>query len=92
MISECDTFEHFNFNPVPLLLSINQCLSDEGMLYIFMPNASSWIKRLRFLVSGSFPTFSITDFFKQLSPNDDMIVGLHWREYSVNDAIQLVEP
>jgi len=92
LIIACETFEHFNFNSILLLISINQSLTDGGLLYISMPNASSWIKRLRFLVSGSFPTFPITYFFSQLDPNDDMIVGLHWREYSVADAIQLIEP
>ena len=92
LVIACEVLEHLNFNPLPVIDEINRVLKLNGYLYIAMPNSASFIKRIRFLFTGKHPTFTISELFRQLDPNDNMIVGLHWREFSTNDSLKMITP
>jgi len=85
----CEVIEHLNFNPLPTLLEINRVLKLGGYLYIGMPNQASLKNRIR-LLKGHSVHNPIQDFFQQLDRSDNMIVGLHWREYTMPEAIDLI--
>lgn len=86
----CEVIEHFNFNPLPIFNEINRVLKNDGYIYICMPNQANILNRLKLLVGKSIHN-PIDDFFRQLDRNDNMIVGLHWREYTLPETIQLIE-
>ncbi len=86
----CEVIEHLSFNPLPVLQEINRVLKNEGYLYISMPNQSNLINRIK-LVMGMSIHNPTEDFFRQLDRNDNMIVGLHWREYTLNETIHLIQ-
>jgi SAM-dependent methyltransferase len=86
----CEVIEHLNFNPLPVLKEINRVLKKDGYVYIGMPNQSHIINRIK-LVLGKSIHNSVEDFFKQLDRNNNMIVGLHWREYTLSETIELIE-
>jgi SAM-dependent methyltransferase len=85
----CEVIEHFNFNPLPVLQEINRVLKVGGYVYIGMPNQASLQKRINFLLGRSIHN-SVDDFFKQLDRKDNMIVGLHWREYTMGETVELI--
>lgn len=86
----CEVMEHWNFNPLPVLQEVNRVLKPGGYVYIGMPNQAGIANRLRLLLGRSVHN-PVGDFFKQLDRNDNMIVGLHWREYTQDEAVELVE-
>jgi SAM-dependent methyltransferase len=86
----CEVMEHLNFNPLPVLKEINRVLKNDGYIYIGMPNQANIINRTKLLLGKSIYN-PIEDFFKQLDRNDNMIVGLHWREYTLIETVQLIE-
>lgn len=88
----CEVFEHLNFNPLPVIAEINRVLKPNGVFYIAMPNAGFLIKRLKFLLLGEPPGFNISELYAQLNPKENMVVGLHWKEYTVNQTIKMVTP
>ena len=88
----CETFEHLNFNPLPIFAEINRILRPGGYFYIAMPNGAYLLKRIKYLISGITPGFSVDELFSQLNPNDNMVVGLHWKEYSLSQTIQMITP
>lgn len=88
----CETFEHLNFNPLPIIAEINRILKPGGIFYIAMPNGGYWLKRFRYLLSGETPGFKINELFSQLDPSDNMVVGLHWKEYSLGQTLEMVLP
>jgi SAM-dependent methyltransferase len=90
IVIACEILEHLNFNPLPVLKEINRVLKDDGYIYIGMPNQSHIFNRFKFLLGKSIHN-PIEDFFKQLDRSDNMIVGLHWREYTLMEAIQMIE-
>jgi hypothetical protein len=55
-----------------------------------MPNQSHIINRIKLLLGKSIHN-PIDDFFKQLDRNDNMIVGLHWREYILKETLRMIE-
>jgi SAM-dependent methyltransferase len=85
----CETFEHLNFNPLPVFAEINRVLKPGRFFYIAMPNASYLLKRIHYLISGNTPGFSVDDLFMQLDARKNMVVGLHWKEYSMRQTIQM---
>lgn len=86
----CEVIEHLNFNPLPVLMEINRVLKDSGFIYIGMPNQASLDSRLKLLLGKSTHN-SIRDFFAQLDRHDNMIVGLHWREYTLAETLEVLE-
>jgi SAM-dependent methyltransferase len=86
----CETLEHLNFNPLPALQEINRILKDDGLLYLTTPNMASLKNRLALLRGRSIHN-SIRDYFAQLDKNDNMIVGLHWREYTAEEVKEMLE-
>ena len=86
----CEVIEHLNFNPLSVLQEINRVLKDDGNIYIGMPNQASLGRRIKLLFGRSIHN-PVEDFFKQLDRNDNMIVGLHWREYTLNETIELIQ-
>ncbi|MGL5806483.1 MAG: class I SAM-dependent methyltransferase [Xenococcaceae cyanobacterium] len=88
----CETLEHLNFNPLPIFAEINRILKPNGYFYIAMPNGSYLLKRIRYLITGNTPGFSVDELFAQLNPKDNMVVGLHWKEYTLPQTIQMICP
>jgi len=90
LVIMCETLEHLNFNPVPVLLEINRVLRKGGVLYLSLPNLASLVNRVKLLLGQSIHN-PISDFFAQLSDKDNMIVGLHWREYTAAEIRELLD-
>lgn len=90
LVIMCETLEHLNFNPVPVLLEINRVLRKGGVLYLSLPNLASLVNRVKLLLGQSIHN-PISDFFAQLSDKDNMIVGLHWREYTGSELVEFVK-
>jgi SAM-dependent methyltransferase len=86
----CEVIEHLNFNPLPILMEINRVLKPGGYIYIGMPNQSSYANRRKLLFGHSVHN-PIDDFFAQLDRKTNMIVGLHWREYTVPETVSMIE-
>jgi SAM-dependent methyltransferase len=86
----CEVMEHLNFNPLPVLQEINRVLKNDGYIYIGMPNQANLGNRIKLLRGRSIHN-PIGDFFKQLDRNDNMVVGLHWREYTLDETMALIQ-
>jgi SAM-dependent methyltransferase len=86
----CEIIEHLNFNPLPVLKEINRVLKKGGYLYIGMPNQARIQNRIKLLLGKSVHN-SIDDFLRQLNKDANMLVGLHWREYTLAETVQLLE-
>jgi SAM-dependent methyltransferase len=91
LIVMCEVLEHLNFNPLPVVKEINRVLTPGGLLYLTVPNQLCANNRLKSLRGRSIQA-SVKEFFDQLNPNMNMIVGLHWREYSKADIYALLSP
>lgn len=89
LVIMCETLEHLNFNPIPVLLEISRVLRVGGILYLSLPNLVSLVNRVK-LLSGNSIHNPVDDFFSQLSASDNMIVGLHWREYTSSEIRELL--
>jgi SAM-dependent methyltransferase len=85
----CEVMEHWNFNPLPVLQEVNRVLKTGGYIYIGMPNQAGIANRVKLLLGRSVHN-PVDDFFKQLDRASNMIVGLHWREYTQEEALQLI--
>ncbi len=90
LVVMCATLEHLNFNPIPVLYEINRILKKDGSLYLTLPNIASLNHRIS-LLKGRSIHYPIKNFFAQLDRNDNMIVGIHWREYSTEETRELLE-
>lgn len=90
VVIACEVFEHLNFNPLPVFSEINRVLGSDGYIYIGMPNQASFVNRLK-LIFGKSIHNPIEDYYRQLDRNDNMIVGLHWREYTLSETTILIE-
>lgn len=90
LVVACEVVEHLNFNPLPVLGEINRVLKENGLLYIAMPNQVRFVNRMKLFFGQSIHN-RIEDFSKQLDRQDNMIVGLHWREYALSETVQMVE-
>jgi SAM-dependent methyltransferase len=85
----CETLEHLNFNPLPVLAEINRVLEQDGYLYLSLPNQASLVNRAKLLAGRSIHN-AIGDFKAQLSRESNMIVGIHWREYTAVELEEMV--
>lgn len=86
----CEVFEHLNFNPLPAFQDINRVIKPQGYLYVGMPNQAKFANRMKLMLGRSVRN-PVQDYFAQLDRNDNMIVGLHWREYTMAETVQLIE-
>jgi SAM-dependent methyltransferase len=86
----CEVIEHLNFNPLPLLSDISRVLKNDGYLYISMPNQSNIGNRIM-LATGKSIHNPIDDFFRQLDRKSNMVVALHWREYTLSETLLMIE-
>jgi len=86
----CEVMEHLNFNPLPMLNEINRVLKHGGYIYIGMPNQSTFGKRLKMLAGKSVHE-PVNRFFQQLDGMTTQIIGLHWREYTLHETVELLE-
>ena len=82
--------EHLNFNPLPVLQEVNRITKTGGYLYIGMPNQASLRNRLRLLRGKSIYT-PISASFAQLARVGNMIVSIHWREYTLPETVMMIE-
>lgn len=89
MVIMCETLEHLNFNPLPLLFEINRVLEPAGMLYLSLPNLASLVNRVKLLCGVSIHN-PISDFASQVSGQGNMIAGIHWREYTRKEIVELL--
>lgn len=85
-----EVIEHLNFNPLPLLQEINRILKKDGIIYITTPNQVNLINRIKILLGGSIRN-SVHDSVTQLDQERQTICGIHWREYTLGELIQLLE-
>jgi SAM-dependent methyltransferase len=90
LIIMCETLEHLNFNPIPVLLEISRVLKTGGYFYIAMPNLTRLSNRIKLLL-GRQIYGSIDALFLQLSREVNMIVGIHWREYTIKETKELLK-
>jgi 2-polyprenyl-3-methyl-5-hydroxy-6-metoxy-1,4-benzoquinol methylase len=90
VVITCETLEHLNFNPLPVFKEINRVGKPECLVYLSTPNMASLPSRLK-LWQGQSVHNPIKHFFAQLDPKDNMIVGLHWREYTGNELREMME-
>ncbi len=86
----CETLEHLNFNPLPVIREINRVTRMGGVIYIAMPNGACLNKRLR-LLCGQSVCNPIGDYFYQVDQRYNMKVGLHWREYMAYETQEMLE-
>lgn len=85
----CEALEHLNFNPLPVMAEINRVLVDNCHLYISLPNQASLVNRVKLLAGRSIHN-PICDFSAQLSSQHNMLVGIHWREYTATELQELL--
>jgi len=85
-----EVIEHLNFNPIPVLHEINRILKKDGILYITTPNQVNLMNRIKIILGRSIRN-SISDSFTQLDQTKHTICGIHWREYTLEELIQLLE-
>ncbi|HPH98068.1 MAG TPA: class I SAM-dependent methyltransferase [Anaerolineaceae bacterium] len=86
----CEVIEHLNFNPLPMLQEFNRMGSLGSLFYLSHPNIASWKNRLK-MARGRSIHNPVNDFFIQLEPGYQMIVGLHWREYDGAEMREMLE-
>jgi len=90
MVIICEVLEHLNFNPLPVLKEINRVLKKGGYIYIAMPNQSCIDNRLKMLLGRSIHD-PIQYFFDQLDSSKNIIVSRHWKEYTMAEAVEMVD-
>jgi 2-polyprenyl-3-methyl-5-hydroxy-6-metoxy-1,4-benzoquinol methylase len=86
----CATIEHLNFNPLPMVKEINRAMSSDGLLYVTCPNLIKYDNRMA-LLRGESILNPIDDYFAQYDPKNNMIAGLHWREYTAFELKEMFE-
>jgi 2-polyprenyl-3-methyl-5-hydroxy-6-metoxy-1,4-benzoquinol methylase len=85
-----EVIEHLNFNPLPVLQEINRILKPEGILYITTPNQASLGNRIAIILGHSIRN-SLNDSLAQVDHTKHMICGIHWREYTLQELVELLE-
>lgn len=87
----CEVLEHLNFNPLPLLKEINRILRKGGLFYVALPNGAQIRNRLNLLM-GKPVGLSVQGFFDQLDTKSAVIANGHWREYTMEEVREMLEP
>ena len=89
LVIMCETLEHLNFNPIQSLSEIRRILYPNGILYLSHPNIAQWENRKKLLFGQSIHN-PIEHFFNQIDPKKNMIVAIHWREYTAQEINELL--
>lgn len=85
----CETLEHLNFNPLPVLVEINRGLKKDGLFYLTVPNLVQFKNRLRMLIGRSYRD-AIDVYVKQFREQTGMVVAIHWREYTKKEVQEML--
>ena len=85
-----EVLEHLSFNPLPVLQEINRTLKKGGILYITTPNQVRKTNRINLLFGLSIRN-DISDSVIQLDGEKKTICGIHWREYTLLELMQLLK-
>lgn len=83
-----EVIEHLNFNPIPLLREFNRILKINGKIYCATPNLIS-AKNICRMLTGKGYLNPIEHLIWNLEPGTGMSVGLHWREWSREELVEL---
>lgn len=83
-----EVLEHLNFNPIPLLCEFARVLRLGGMVYCATPNLADTHARLN-LLRGRGIMNPIEHLVMNLKPGTGMSVGLHWREWTKEELVQI---
>ncbi len=83
-----EVIEHLNFNPIPLLKEFHRILKEDGRVYCATPNLASAKNRWLMLRGRSYIN-PVQHLIWNLEPGTGMSVGLHWREWSKPELIEL---
>lgn len=87
----CEVLEHLNFNPLPLIKEINRVLAPGGLFYLSLPNYARTKNRVAIL-RGRAAGITVGEFYDQLDPSSSLIANGHWREYTMDEVRQMLEP
>jgi SAM-dependent methyltransferase len=79
---------HLNFNPIPLLREFSRLLSSGGRVYCATPNLLS-AKNIALILKRKGYLNPIEHLVWNLQPETGMSVGLHWREWTREELIEL---
>ncbi len=85
-----EVLEHLNFNSIPLLREFHRILTPGGRVYCATPNLLS-AKNRWLLLSGHSYINPVKDLLWNLEPGTGMSVGLHWREWSHAELVELFQ-
>ena len=85
----CEVIEHLNFNPLPVFCEFNRLLKADGLLYLGTPNHANIVKRL-LLARGKSIHDPVQHLVWQLNPQAAFSIGLHWREYTKAELVQII--
>ena len=83
-----EVIEHLNFNPIPLLREFNRILMPNGKVYCATPNLLS-AKNIFRILTGKGYLNPVEHLIWNLEPGTGMSVGLHWREWSREELVDL---
>lgn len=86
----CETLEHLNFNPIPILQDMHRVLKNDGILYLTVPNMACLENRIG-LLRGRSVHHPINYFFLQLDKKENMVAAIHWREYTRVEILEMLE-
>jgi 2-polyprenyl-3-methyl-5-hydroxy-6-metoxy-1,4-benzoquinol methylase len=86
----CEVIEHLNFNPLPVFCEFNRLLKLDGLLYIGTPNHSNIVKRLM-MFRGKSIHDPVRHLVWQLNPTAAFSIGLHWREYTAGELVEMMQ-
>lgn len=83
-----EVLEHLNFNPIPLLREFHRILAPAGRVYCATPNLLSAKNRWR-MIRGLGYLNPVEHLNWNLTADSGMSVGLHWREWTRAELIEL---
>lgn len=85
----CEVIEHLNFTPISAMKEMYRVNKNNGYLYVGMPNQLRFGNRVRaFLGYSIMPPISE---LVRLSKDPTFKVGLHWREYTMDETVELLQ-
>ncbi|WP_158230962.1 class I SAM-dependent methyltransferase [Rhodopirellula bahusiensis] len=83
-----EVLEHLCFNAIPLLREFNRLLDNGGRVYCATPNLACLRNRV-YLSRGKGFLSPISSLLLQLQPGMATSVGLHWREWTKDELVEL---